>query len=98
MDFLDAQSLPSRRLVSMYKSSECKHVFKYKWSRMEADPVMILSAVTHFYAFFAFIAFMAFLGASSAAFIAFFILWSCWGNRRCWERKCHSRQASLNPI
>ena len=99
--FLDAQSLPSRRLAIMYKSSERKHMLKYKWSRIETDHVTVLSAGTHFYAFFAFFAFMAFLGAGAAAaafFIAFFaILWSTVDpEKRGRECNCHSRQPSLN--
>ncbi len=87
---LKVQSLPSRHLASMCKSSECKYVLKYKRSRIETIITPVAKWLwTHFYAFLAFIAFIAFLGASSsclaAAFIAFFaILLSAGGpEKRC---------------
>ena len=58
----------------MYRSPECKSMWKYKRSGIET-----IQYSTDFHAFFAFIAFIAFLGASAAAFIAFFaMMLSAW--------------------
>ena len=83
----ELQLLPSRHFISMYKSSECKRVLKYKRPRIETIRATrrqhgFTSNGTHFYAFFAFIAFIA-LGASAAAFFApFFAMLLITGDRK----------------
>ena len=71
-NLLGLPTLPSQCLLSVYKLSDCNHVFVQAVRRRKS---LITQVPLYSYAFLAFIAFMAFLGAA-AAFAAFLAILS----------------------